>query len=65
MDTVSATGYAANRNQVRHRRREQERIDDIEHAAEAGDRLRRVLRLQVALDQRFGQVAKNPSQSNR
>ena len=43
--------------EVRHRRREQERIDPVEHAAVARDERARLLRAGRALEHRLGEVA--------
>src|SRR5687767_8543619 len=43
--------------EVRERRGEQRAVDDVQHAAEAGDGLAGVLHLGVALDEAFEQVA--------
>src|SRR5256885_1624487 len=48
-----------------HGRRKNNRIDDIEHAAETGDRGGCALRLEIALEQRFGQVAEHPCETDR
>src|SRR5947208_7019266 len=61
-DTDASNGSLVRNNsepQIHHRRREDHRIDDVEHPAEARHGLRRVLLLRVALDQRFGQIAEH------
>ena len=45
---------------VEHRRREQEGVDPVEHAAVAGDQGRAVLHARAPLEQRLEQVAHDP-----
>src|SRR5262245_29473443 len=50
--------------QGRHRRGEQQRVDDIKDTAKPGDGSRSILGLTVALDQRLSEIAENPRQPN-